>query len=55
MEGKGNRTNASEPLENADIKKMWSVGVLGDNFYADLWLNACRYSFENMLRCLVHM
>ena len=30
-EGKGNRTNASEPLENADIEKMWSVGVLGNS------------------------
>ena len=30
-EGKGNKSNASEALENSDIEKMWATGVLGDS------------------------
>ena len=30
-EGKGNKPNASEPLENEDIEQLWESGNLGNS------------------------
>ena len=30
-EGKGNRPQAAQPIEDSDIEKMWESGTLGDS------------------------